>query len=421
MKVRREARLREKEALGASSAAGPSSRSDTPAASTTQAKRKRGESKKSRVIMVEGKLPKHDGMTIKITEEENKNRVITEDQVIQELKAIVFRKGQEIPPWATLDKAGDITRTLVNSDERRLADRLELIVDWVDRKKDVEWRKSADNRTWEESFKSVVREQGEEYMEEMTEFTLEDKEILDYIALNFIPMAPESSSSMNKVVELILEWQHHEIDRGNKTKQKFAVKVGVDSNGVFKWLHMDRFGQMFSYTPTGIIRYVEDKSGDERTRDWLKQERFQRRVETAKIRRSDKYLKGQIEKAGKTFESDDAYEISGGEMQKLIGVIRSMEDLSEKEFSWRLGILQEFCKLDSTKAEMIPEDETLKSDIINLTESDVEDEVEPSYYGPNDEDDDDDDEGGDPTESTNKDPNQLEEEEEEWELSCPGD
>ena len=122
-------------------------------------------------------------------------------------------------------------------------------------------------------------------MEEMIEFTLEDKEILNYIILNLIPMASKSSSSMNKVVQLILDWQHHEIDRENKRREKFGVKVNVDSNGVFKWLHMNRFSQMFSYTPIGIIRYVEDKSGDERTCDWLKQKRFQRRVETTKIRR----------------------------------------------------------------------------------------------------------------------------------------
>ena len=44
-------------------------------------------------------------------------------------------------------------------------------------------------------------------------------------------------------------------------------------------------------------------------------------------------MKGQIEKAAKTFESDDTYEIFSKEMHKLLGVIRSMEDLSEKEFS----------------------------------------------------------------------------------------
>ena len=59
---------------------------------------------------------------------------------------------------------------------------------------------------------------------------------------------------------------------------------------------------------------MEDKLGDERTRDWLKQKRFQRRVETAKIRRSNKYLKGQIKKAAKTFELDNTYEIFSGEI-----------------------------------------------------------------------------------------------------------
>ena len=214
MKVRREAYKREKEILGAgasyepeaSSTAGPSSAPGTPAASNSQAKRKRGENRKSGVMMVEGKLTKHDGMTIKIKEGENRNRIITGDRVIQELKAILLRKGQKIPPNDTLNKAGDITRTLVNSDERRLADRLELIIDWVDKKKDVEWRKSGDNRTWEESFESVVEEQGKEYMEEMTEFTLEDKEILDYIALNLLPIGPDSRKDIDKVVELILEW-----------------------------------------------------------------------------------------------------------------------------------------------------------------------------------------------------------------------
>ena len=95
--------------------------------------------------MVEGQLTKHDRMTIKIIEKENKNRVIIGDQVIQELKAILFRKGQEILPLAALNKARDITRTLVNSDNRTLANRLELIIDWVDKKKDEEWKKSADN------------------------------------------------------------------------------------------------------------------------------------------------------------------------------------------------------------------------------------------------------------------------------------
>ena len=60
---------------------------------------------------------------------------------------------------------------------------------------------------------------------------------------------------------------------------------------------------------------------------------MQRLVETVKIRRYDRYLKGQIQKAAKTFELDDTYEISSGEMQKLIEVIRSIKDLSEKEFS----------------------------------------------------------------------------------------
>ena len=146
MKVTREGYKREKEILdagasyepGASSAVGPSSASDTPAASNSQAKRKRRENRKSGVMMVEGKLTKHDGITIKIKEGENRNRVITRDQVIQELKAILLRKGQKIPPNDMLDKAGDITRTLVNSNERRLADRLEFIVDWVVKQKDVE-------------------------------------------------------------------------------------------------------------------------------------------------------------------------------------------------------------------------------------------------------------------------------------------
>ena len=52
----------------------------------------------------------------------------------------------------------DIIRTLVKSDERRLADRLELIIDWVDKKKNIEWRKLGNNRTREESFESVIRE-----------------------------------------------------------------------------------------------------------------------------------------------------------------------------------------------------------------------------------------------------------------------
>ena len=78
---------------------------------------------------------------------------------------------------------------------------------------------------------------------------------------------------------------------------------------------------------------MEDKSSNERTCDKLKQERFQKRVKTAKIRRSDKYLKYPIEKAGKTFQLDDTYEIYSREMQPLIGVIQSIEDLSEKEFS----------------------------------------------------------------------------------------
>ena len=89
-----------------------------------------------------------------------------------------------------------------------------------------------------------------------------------------------------------------------------------------------------------------------------------------------------------------------------------MEDLTEKEFSWRLEVLQEFCKLDLTEAEVIPEDETIKSEKIRLSESDVEDKIDPSYYGRKDNDDDDDNEGGDLTEPTNKDPNQQEEEEE---------
>ena len=95
----------------------------------------------------------------------------------------------------------------------------------------------------------------------------------------------------------------------------------MNSSGVFKWLHMDRFGQMFSYTPTGIIRYVEDKSGDERTYDWLKQDRFQRKVETAKIRRSEKYLKDQIEKAAKTFESNNTYKSFGGDVETNWGYL----------------------------------------------------------------------------------------------------
>ena len=67
---------------------------------------------------------------------------------------------------------------------------------------------------------------------------------------------------------------------------------------------------------------------------------------------------------------------------------------------------------------MISEDELLKSDIINLTKSDMEDEVELSYCGLNNEDDDDD-EAGDSSESSDDEPDQLEEEEEiteEWKL-----
>ena len=62
-------------------------------------------------------------------EEKNKHRVIIGYQVIQELEAILFRKEQEILTLAVLNKAGDITRTLVNSDVRRLLDKLELIID----------------------------------------------------------------------------------------------------------------------------------------------------------------------------------------------------------------------------------------------------------------------------------------------------
>ena len=111
-------------------------------------------------------------------------------------------------------------------------------------------------------------------MEEMMEFTLKDREILNYIALNLIPLPSNSSSRMNKIIKLILKQQHPEIDRGNKRKEKFGVKVSVDSSGIFKWLHVDRFGQMFSYILTEIIQYVEAKSGDKRTRDQLKQEKF---------------------------------------------------------------------------------------------------------------------------------------------------
>ena len=52
-------------------------------------------------------------------------------------------------------------------------------------------------------------------MEEMIEFTPKDRKILDYIGLNPIPLTSDSSSSMNKIIEVILEWQYHEIDRGN--------------------------------------------------------------------------------------------------------------------------------------------------------------------------------------------------------------
>ena len=104
-------------------------------------------------------------------------------------------------------------------------------------------------------------------MEEMMEFILENKAIIDNITLVIIPIGPDSYSSINKVIELILEWQYHEIDRGNNRKEKFGVKVSMDSSGVFRWLHMDQFGQMFSHTLSGIIRYMDDKSKDERTHD----------------------------------------------------------------------------------------------------------------------------------------------------------
>ena len=178
----------------------------------------------------------------------------------------------------------------------------------------------------------IVKEQGEDYIEKMREFTQEDHEVLESFAGVLVPELAGGKDVTDAVLTLVQEWNHGEVDRGVKRKEKFGTKLGVDSSRIYKWLHVDRFGQIFSYTTKGVIRYKKDKVGETRTGDWLKKVDYERRVETAKVRRSDKYLREQLDKAAKTYESDDKFEISGEEMLRLIKVIRSMEDLTEKEF-----------------------------------------------------------------------------------------
>ena len=95
----------------------------------------------------------------------------------------------------------------------------------------------------------------------------------------------------------------------------------MDSSSIFKWLNRDQFSQIFSYTIKEIIQYIEAKAGEERTNDWVKEVDYKGRAETTKVRRLDKYLKNQLNKAEKTYESDEQFVISREEIYWLIGVI----------------------------------------------------------------------------------------------------
>ena len=102
----------------------------------------------------------------------------------------------------------------------------------------------------------------------MPEFTHEDGNAFDIITPDLLGgvMAGKEGMTAEKatdiIFELICEWRLMDLDKSQRRISKFGVKIGVDSSGIVKHLFLDSLGQMYMYTRTGIIRYMEDESGD---------------------------------------------------------------------------------------------------------------------------------------------------------------